>query len=98
VNPFELRQLKMQEVSTKSDSIRARLGGENEFDGVSPAALASNAAVRAGWLLDGENGATMNRHGADELTAAVAYASGWVRLEFAQVCTEAMGTGEDKSG
>jgi hypothetical protein len=97
VNPFELRQLKMQRWATKSTASERDSGAKTNSMG-SPAALASNAAVRAGWLLDGENGATMNRHGADELTAAVAYASGWVRLEFAQVCTEAMGTGEDKSG
>jgi hypothetical protein len=101
VDPFELRQLKMQRWATKVDSIGARLGSENEFDGVTSCTSVESSGESEVGLLDSENRTTLDRHDVctDELATAVAYVRDWSpRLEFAQVRAEAMGAlGEDKS-
>jgi hypothetical protein len=101
VDPFELRQLKMQRWATKVDSIGARLGSENEVDGVTSCTSVESSGESEFCLLDSENRTTLDRHDVctDELATAVAYARSWSsRLEFAQVRAEAMGAlGEDKS-
>jgi hypothetical protein len=73
VDPFELRRLKMQRWVTKVDSIGARLGGENEFDGVTSCTSVESSGESKVRLLDNEKRATLDRHGicADELTSAV---------------------------
>jgi hypothetical protein len=96
VDPLELGQLKMQRWTAKVDSIRSRLGSENEFDGITGCGSVESSSESKVGLLDSENGATLDGCGvcANKLTTAVAYASSWSsRLEFTQVCTEAMGDG-----
>jgi hypothetical protein len=88
VNPFELRQLKMQRWATTVDSIGARLGSEDEFDGVtSCTSVESSGESEVGYgLLDSENRTTLDRHDVctDELATAVAYACGWSSLKYAR--------------
>jgi hypothetical protein len=96
VDPLELRQLEMQGWTTKVNSIAARLGSENEFDGVPSCPSVESSGESKVGLLERENGATLDWHnavGAGELTAGC----GCQRLDFAQVCTEAMrALGENK--
>jgi hypothetical protein len=86
----------MQGWAAKVACIRGILGSENEIDGVTGC-----TSVEGSSESDCESGATLDGHDicANKLTMAVAYASSWrSRLEFTQVCTEAMGAlGEDKA-
>jgi hypothetical protein len=100
VDPLELGQLKMQGWTAKVDSIRSRLGSENEFDGVTGCTSVESSSESEVGLLDSENRATLDGHDVctNKLTTAVAYASGRSsRLEFTQICAEAMrALGEDR--
>jgi hypothetical protein len=101
VDPLELGQLKMKRRTAKVDSIRSRLGSENELDGVTGCSSIESSSESKVGLLDSENGATLDGDDvcANKLTTTVAYASSWSSwLEFTQVCTEVMGAlWEDKS-
>jgi hypothetical protein len=100
VDPLELGQLKMQGWTAKVDSIRSRLGSENEFDGITGCSSVKSSSESKVGLLDSESGATLDGSDvcANKQTTAVAYASSWIfRLELTQMCTEAMGAlREDK--
>jgi hypothetical protein len=79
--------------ATKVDSIGARLGSEDEFDGINPSITVESSNKSRVDLFDSENRATLDRHnlGVDKLTRATADTSGWsARLECAQISTETM--------
>jgi hypothetical protein len=79
VDPLELGQLKMQRWTAKVDSIRSRLGSENEFDGITGCSSVENSSESKVGLFDSDNGATLDGYDvcANKLTTAVAYASSW---------------------
>jgi hypothetical protein len=76
----------MQKRTTKVDSIGARLGSENEFDGVKSCTSVESSGESKVGLLDSEIGATLDRHnvGADKPTTAVADASGWNSFNYSR--------------
>jgi hypothetical protein len=55
VDPLELRQQKMQGRVTKVDSIAARLGSENEVDGVTPVTSIESSSGSKVGVFDSEN-------------------------------------------
>jgi hypothetical protein len=55
VDPLELGQLKTQGCTAKVDSIRSRLGSENEFDGVTGGASVESSSESKIGLIDSEN-------------------------------------------
>jgi hypothetical protein len=79
VDPLELR--------------KPSLGSENEFDGATRCTSVESSGESKIGLHNSENKATLDRHniGVDELITVFADSRGWSsRLEFAQICTEAM--------
>jgi hypothetical protein len=76
----------MQGWTTKAGSMERDSGAKIEFDGVTRCTSVENSDESKVGLLDSEYRATLDRHnvGADELTTAVADASGWSLLKYAQ--------------
>jgi hypothetical protein len=88
----------MQGWAAKVDSFRARLGSENEFDGVTGCTSVESSSKSKVSLLDSEDAVTLDGRDecANKLKTAVVYTSSWSpRLEFTQVCMEEMGALEE---
>jgi hypothetical protein len=83
VDLLDLRQLKIQGWTTKVD--RARLGSENEFNGVTSCTSVGSSGESKVGLLDSGNRATLDRYNvvADKLTTAVSDTSGWSSPKYA---------------